>query len=147
MYSAHQPVSTALNGMQNDFGAGTINPAALDSAGNVFSSQTFLLHRPSNWSLLHHIHQQILATAVFLCRNTPSPVGMDDANQPRVTTGLSAANIPSSGAMSRGVKRSRSPESYGGDYMGGDDGGRLDHPTRLQTPIMKMGVARLESFC
>ena len=48
---------------------------------------------------------------------------MDQANRWCVTGSLSASNIPGSGAISRGVKRSRSPEAYG-EFAGGDDDGK-----------------------
>ncbi|KAI9674693.1 MAG: hypothetical protein M1817_001596 [Caeruleum heppii] len=118
MYSAAQPVSTSMNGMGGGIidGSGTINPAALNSAGKRFG----LLdgrQRP---------------TRALGCLSVPASSSRDSSRHDLffvhfaddfISTAI-LSNPTASDTSPRGVKRSRSPDTYDevpATGEGGDD--------------------------
>lgn len=129
MYSASHPVSTSMNGVSGNLvdSAGTINPAALDPAGKSYSPP----------------RATVLGVGRPLPTNPTRPLGEGDrrgrfVSDPGLTRRimnlvLSHPSAVLSGRTSpRGIKRSRSQDSYGDLPLTGDgadgNGGWARHP-------------------
>ena len=142
MYSTSQPVSTAANGMGSDIidGSGTINPAALNTAGRAPPFPTSW-SGPSAWRICFDARS---------FRGDAKPT--DHVATPSRTCWMSLADIcsvliavlPPSATVNvqstspRGTKRSRSPEPYG-DLPAGpeaDDVGMLIAPASRRSRMI-----------
>ncbi|KAI9759094.1 MAG: hypothetical protein M4579_002611 [Chaenotheca gracillima] len=148
MYSTPHPVTTTapttMNGMGSDLvdGSGTINPAALNPAGECPRSVLVALVDDASCRGL----SQNRAHTSHACRSVVSSCPsrrVREANNARAAVmSLVLSNHPTvlpPDSSPRGIKRSRSQDSYGGDVPltgeGGDENGestRMSEPGRMR---------------
>lgn len=115
MYSAQ-----TTNGLGVTDGTGTINPAALNSSGKISPGSAY--------------GPALCDTVTLLLGRAPFWMFVADIGHHLGTLANSAASI-SPDTSPRGLKRSRSPDTYGdlpAEDNFGDGGTLVEHPRRLQ---------------
>ena len=122
MYSVHSTQALSNGGIVNGMDAsGTINPAALNSAGMILTlGARARANSPAVAQPHQHPREMIHSPARASVTSAAARLGLHHAD--RSSIGLVGPLQPVAQQPSRGIKRSRSPENSYGDLQTGENG-------------------------